>query len=72
MPVFCRPSIVVTPYLDALPDSAAGTKTPPAMPTVYEITQSSFLVMFWTISLSGQFLVLDFVPRAFSFTALEI
>jgi len=28
--------------------------------------------MFWTISLSGQFLVLDFVPRAFSFTALEI
>jgi hypothetical protein len=71
-PFSVAPSIVVTPYLNALPDSATGTKTPPATPTVYEITQSSFLVMFWTASLNGQFLVLDFVPRAFSFTALEI
>jgi hypothetical protein len=71
-PFSSAPSVVVTPYLDALPDSATGIDTPPATPMVYEITQSSFSVMFWTYNLNGQFLALDFVQRAFSFAAMEI
>ena len=68
------PSVVVTPYVNALPDSSTGVDTSPATPTVYEITQSAFIVMFWTSTLApgGGLMLVEFVKRAFSFAAMEI
>jgi len=68
------PSVLVTPYLPDLPNSKADLDNPPVSPTVYEITQSSFLVRFWTTTLDSgaNVLLVSFTERAFSFAALEI
>jgi hypothetical protein len=73
-PFSLAPSITVTPYVDALPDSSTGVQTAPAVPTVYEIAQDSFSVMFWTINLvlNGQFIAVEWKQRAFSFAAMEV